>query len=72
MDLRRLLHPRTIAVVGATDRHDSYAGRAPGDAFDQKVERVASGVPYCEGRGSARRARARAGAGAAGAAQRRR
>jgi acyl-CoA synthetase (NDP forming) len=27
MDLRRLLHPRTIAVVGATDRHDSYAGQ---------------------------------------------
>jgi hypothetical protein len=27
MDLRRLLHPRTIAVVGATARHDSYAGQ---------------------------------------------
>jgi acetate---CoA ligase (ADP-forming) len=27
MDLRRLLHPRTIAVVGATDRHNSYAGQ---------------------------------------------
>jgi len=26
MDFRRLLHPRTIAVVGATDR-DSYAGQ---------------------------------------------
>jgi acetate---CoA ligase (ADP-forming) len=26
MDVRRLLHPRTIAVVGATDR-DSYAGQ---------------------------------------------
>jgi len=44
-------------------------GRAPGDAFDQKVERVASGldqgVNTREGRGSATRARARAGAGAA-------
>ena len=27
MDLRRLLHPRTIAVVGATERHGSYAGQ---------------------------------------------
>jgi acyl-CoA synthetase (NDP forming) len=27
MDLRRLLHPRTIAVVGASDRHGSYAGQ---------------------------------------------
>jgi acetate---CoA ligase (ADP-forming) len=27
MDLRRLLHPRTIAVVGASDRHRSYAGQ---------------------------------------------
>jgi acetate---CoA ligase (ADP-forming) len=27
MDLRWLLHPRTIAVVGATDRHDAYAGQ---------------------------------------------
>jgi acyl-CoA synthetase (NDP forming) len=27
MDLRRLLHPRTIAVVGATDRYGSYAGQ---------------------------------------------
>ncbi len=26
MDLSRLLHPRTIAVVGATDREGSYAG----------------------------------------------
>ena len=26
MDLSRLLHPRTIAVVGATDRDGSYAG----------------------------------------------
>jgi acyl-CoA synthetase (NDP forming) len=26
MDLRRLLHPRTVAVVGATDREGSYAG----------------------------------------------
>ena len=26
MDLTRLLHPRTIAVVGATDREGSYAG----------------------------------------------
>ena len=27
MDLRRLLHPRTIAVVGATEKHGSYAGQ---------------------------------------------
>jgi acyl-CoA synthetase (NDP forming) len=27
MDLRRLPHPRTISVVGAPDRHDSYAGQ---------------------------------------------
>jgi acetate---CoA ligase (ADP-forming) len=27
MDLRRLLHPRSVAVVGATEREDSYAGR---------------------------------------------
>ena len=27
MDLRRLLHPRTVAVVGATDREASYAGQ---------------------------------------------
>jgi acyl-CoA synthetase (NDP forming) len=27
MDLRRLLHPRTIAVVGATERYGSYAGQ---------------------------------------------
>jgi acyl-CoA synthetase (NDP forming) len=27
MDLRRLLHPRTIAVVGATERDGSYAGQ---------------------------------------------
>ena len=27
MDLQRLLRPRTIAVVGATDRHGSYAGQ---------------------------------------------
>ena len=27
MDLRRLLHPGTIAVVGATERHGSYAGQ---------------------------------------------
>jgi acyl-CoA synthetase (NDP forming) len=26
MDLRRLLHPRSVAVVGATDREGSYAG----------------------------------------------
>lgn len=25
--LKRLLHPRTVAVVGATDRHGSYAGQ---------------------------------------------
>ncbi len=28
MDLRRLLHPRSIAVVGATDRPGSYSGQA--------------------------------------------
>ncbi|MGH2712945.1 MAG: CoA-binding protein, partial [Thermoleophilaceae bacterium] len=27
MELERLLHPRTVAVVGATDRAGSYAGR---------------------------------------------
>ncbi len=27
MDLRRLLHPRSIAVVGATERYGSYAGQ---------------------------------------------
>ena len=25
--LERLLHPRMVAVVGATDRHGSYAGQ---------------------------------------------
>ena len=27
MDLARLLHPRSVAVVGATEREDSYAGQ---------------------------------------------
>jgi acetate---CoA ligase (ADP-forming) len=27
VSLQRLLHPRTVAVVGATDRHGSYAGQ---------------------------------------------
>ena len=27
MDLSRLLHPRSVAVVGATERHGSYAGQ---------------------------------------------
>jgi acetate---CoA ligase (ADP-forming) len=27
MDLGRLLHPRSVAVVGATEREDSYAGQ---------------------------------------------
>ena len=27
MSLQRLLHPRTVAVVGATERHGSYAGQ---------------------------------------------
>jgi acyl-CoA synthetase (NDP forming) len=27
VELRRLLHPRTVAVVGATERAGSYAGQ---------------------------------------------
>jgi acyl-CoA synthetase (NDP forming) len=27
VDLHRLLHPRSIAVVGATDREESYGGQ---------------------------------------------
>jgi acyl-CoA synthetase (NDP forming) len=44
MDLRRLLHPRTVAVVGATDREGSYAG-------ETLLNLAAAGVrsdPECE------------------------
>jgi acyl-CoA synthetase (NDP forming) len=55
MDLRRLLHPRTIAVVGATDRHGSYAAQTllnlnalgyPGEVWGVNPRRSeAHGVP---------------------------
>jgi acyl-CoA synthetase (NDP forming) len=30
MELGRLLHPRSVAVVGGTEREDSYAGTGYG------------------------------------------
>ena len=57
MDLSRLLHPRTVAVVGATDRHGSYAGADAAEPGDARLPRRRLGRQP-PARGGPRRSRA--------------